>query len=321
MNRLNFTLAASLFTFAALGADSARAQVGAEVSFAGPDGVTLTGVLYTPTGYADGTDYSAVIMMHGCSGMWGEKIVGKKHGGSGVRKDTPDLQNNIEKWGWALAARGMVALAVDSFTARQEPGADSVEWQDQCSGKTYAGKVNPYTTRVLDIEAARTYLLGLRDADDEAKINPNRLALLGWSHGAQAVMTEAAETPRDADTLRPLAERQRYQVAVIFYPGAGPNLGFRTNGVSYWRPAIKSVLNIAQLDSLYEDARARGQRAKDVYDDQMLDLNDYAGAKHSFDNLGNGNWPTSECTAPFTGDDCAMRHADRHSMDEIDARL
>lgn len=140
----------------------------------------LSGVIYKPRGYNAAllNHYPAVVMMHGCSGIWSERVVGATN-----RDGTPNLQNNIDKWGKKLAESNIVALAVDSFTPRQPASiTSSEEWQNQCidNAGRYAGAVNPYTERVQDARAVWDYLNAMQEIDG------SKIGLLGWSHGAQA---------------------------------------------------------------------------------------------------------------------------------------
>ncbi|MFY0583967.1 dienelactone hydrolase family protein [Cystobacter fuscus] len=196
------------------------AQTATLITFPGPTGDNtlesgqLSGVLYLPANYSTSNNLRAVVLMHGCSGYWSNRVVGATNSNG-----TPNLQNQVEKWGLQLASRGIVALAVDSFTRRRQsmaPDADSALWQDQCSGKQYAGRVNPYATRVWDAQAARAWLA------TDSRINATRIGILGWSQGAQAAMVETAEKP--TNTL--------FRTTVLFYPGCGSDLGFGTPSAS-----------------------------------------------------------------------------------------
>ncbi|EPX55324.1 hypothetical protein D187_009319 [Cystobacter fuscus DSM 2262] len=224
---------------------------------------------------------------------------------------TPNLQNQVEKWGLQLASRGIVALAVDSFTRRRlsmAPDADSALWQDQCSGKQYAGRVNPYTTRVLDAQAARAWLV------TDSRINATRVGLLGWSHGAQAAMVEAAEKP--TNTL--------FRTTVLFYPGCGSDLGFGTPGASTWRPHHELRFNIGTEDDFFFNCQSRATTAQSTYGStpgsgHELVFIPYTDAEHGFDGESQ-TWPTST-TPCSTPDMCAMRDADLDSLAFLLSRL
>ena len=287
---------------------SASAQTATLVTFSGPSGTglasdQLSGVLYRPANYSSSTGLRAVVMLHGCGGMWSNRVVGATNSNG-----TPNLQNNIEKWGWKLASEGIVALAVDSYTRRKPSTASEQEWQDQCSGATYDGAVDSYTTRVLDARAAWSYLAG------DSRINSSRIGMLGWSQGGQTVLVEAAETFRTSNTVRTGSDTTRFSVSVVFYPGCGSNLGFGSPSSSYWRPHRDLRMNLADpaLDSLSANCDTRADIAINTYGStagsghQVLRIT-YDGADHGFDN-NSQTWPTSSCTG--TGDDCAMQGAD-----------
>lgn len=188
-SRLTAVVAGILVCVAAVGVRAGGITV-ERITFPGhAGGIELSGVIYKPRGYdsvgvlqpgSTGSPrlYSAVVMMHGCSGIWSERVVGATN-----RDGTPNLQNNVEKWGIKLAESNVVALAVDSFTPRMPADVtSSEEWQNQCSDNAgrYAGAVSPYTDRVHDARAAWEFL------NAKPQIDGSKIGLLGWSHGAQA---------------------------------------------------------------------------------------------------------------------------------------
>jgi len=312
------------------GATSARAQSVSTVNFAGPGGLGLSGVRYTPAGFGATSHAPAVVMLHGCSGMWSNRAPGA------VNADgTPNLQNNLEKWGLKLAQSGVVALAVDSFTPRPRPtngqvcstGADCTnpsydacdagqckpsqyQWQNQCSGATFAGSVDPYVARADDAMSAYTYLAGL------AGVDAQHIGQLGWSHGAQAAMVQAAATPRSSDTLRPSGERV-FVATVLFYPGCGSALGFGNPSTGDWRPYADLLLNVGAADPFYANCSARASRAVTAYAAPVT-FAGFSGAVHSFDDVSQA-WPASACSQPT--DECAMRTADINSLAYLLGRL
>lgn len=298
-----------------LGASAAHAQTAARVSFPGPNGVTLSGVRYLPAGFANASNLSAVVMMHGCSGMWSNRNPSANNADG-----TPNLQNNIEKWGWELAESGVVALAVDSFTPRNPQNVSASDWQNQCSGATYASAVDSYTTRAADARAGYDWLAG-----DTAHIDGTSIALLGWSHGAQAALVQAAATPRDSDTARASTDMV-FAATVVFYPGCGSALGFDSPSSSYYRPYNDLRFNLGDVDSFYSNCQTRANRAVNTYGSTTNSGHEvifagYAGADHSFDN-GSQTWPASVCSGSSpTGDDCAMRDADIESLEFLLDRI
>ncbi|ATB30379.1 dienelactone hydrolase family protein [Melittangium boletus] len=302
----------SLLAAAALCASSASAQTATLVTFPGPSGDTtldsglLSGVLYKPANYSTSTSLRAVVLMHGCTGYWSNRTVGATNANG-----TPNLQNQVEKWGLKLASEGIVALAVDGFTRRKPssiPDADASLWQNQCSGATYGGQVNPYTTRVWDAQAAWSWLAA------DSHIDSARIGILGWSQGAEAAMVEAAE--KATNTL--------FRTTVLFYPGCGAALGFGSPGASTWRPHHDLRFNIGTADSLYSNCQSRATTAISTYGStpgsgHELAFVAYTGAGHGFDG-GAQSWSTSP-TPCSTPDECAMKAADIDSLAFLLSRL
>ncbi len=296
------------------GLASAHAVSVSSVVFNGPDNVQLTGILYRPDSWNAGDGFSAAVMMHGCSGVWSNLNPAAVNGNG-----TPNLQNHLEKWGLQLAAEGVVALAVDSFSARKPDGVDAVAWQDHCSGSQYADTVDSYTTRVLDARFAWDYLAA------EAKIDSSHIALMGWSHGAQAALVEAAETGKDSDVARAVDDH-RFIATVVFYPGCGGNLGFGGVANSYYRPFRDVRMNMGESDNFFSNCSSRAAKAVNTYaavpgSGHAFLFNGYTAAEHSFD-ADSQTWPVNYCLDnPPTGDTCAMNAADIDSMAFLKAHL
>ncbi|KAG6552606.1 hypothetical protein Mapa_005806 [Marchantia paleacea] len=275
------------------------------VSFPGPDGVSLTGVLYAPTGF-DGcraSSYAAVVLMHGCTGIWSNRQVNATNDDG-----TPNLQKHIEKWAVKLASENMVALVVESFTPRVPPtlSPQDREWQNHCSGNKYAGRVDPYTTRVHDARAGWEYLASL------GAINPKKIGLLGWSHGGESSMVEAAATPRHVNRERPESD-YRFAALVSFYPGCGSYLGFmdRFGGNSFWRPYQEFQLNVGEQDAFYANCKTRTDIAIRDYG-SIINFPAFPEAHHTFDGEQEA-WPTEKCEIT-AGDFCTMSAADIDSL-------
>lgn len=287
---------------------TANADTQSNITFDGlVPGTELDGRVYLPDPMPESPP--AVIMMHGCSGMWSNN-----NPTSGI------AQTHIEKWGLELAAQGYVVLAVDGYTTRTPVGTTEAAYQLQCSNHTWKGDVDPYTERVDDIEAAQEHLLAEYDVDVDA------IGLLGWSQGAQSVMVAMAATPRASNVA--YVDPPAYAAAVTFYPGCGPALGYGfsyyydTDG--YWRPGNPMRLHHGSSDSLFTDCRDRALNAHSVYGatpgtaDELVWV-EYTGVGHSFDLVGTTAFPTSKCNATELANaskkaECAMRDADIDSL-------
>jgi dienelactone hydrolase len=141
----------------------------------------ISGLLLKPKGERP---YSAVIMLHGCSGMLTK---------SGKLKKRPTFWSN-----W-LAARGHLVLMADSFTPR---GHNSI-----CRIKTRP--VKPDRERPYDAYGALEYLQARFD------VRPDRIFLMGWSNGAMTLLwTLKADAP-----ARPKSLSHDFHAAIGFYPG------------------------------------------------------------------------------------------------------
>jgi len=275
-----------------------------------PGGTVLPGRLYSPINPSG----AAIVMMHGCSGLWSDGV------------PWTVAQAAIEKWGRKLAESGHFALAIDSYTARTPSGIDPHDFQQQCTGDFYEGVVDPYTTRVSDMDGAiawmRTYLGSAATA---------RIAALGWSQGGQSVLVRSAETYRDENVSRFTdGEDSTTQLAsVVFYPGCGTRLGFVADGTlasSFWRPHHDLRMNHGGADPLHTTCDDRAQIAIDDYDSRAdsghwLDYVVYPEAHHSFDGTI-ADWPSARCAPNDPPSDvCAARDADITSLDFLSVRL
>lgn len=276
-----------------------------------PDGIQLPGRLFSPASPSG----AAVIMVHGCAGLW-----------SGGEPWTV-AQAAIEKWGNKLAESGHFALAIDSYTSRTPAGVDPRDFQRQCTGDVHEAAVDPYTTRVADMDGTVAWLR--RSLGESATA---RIAALGWSQGGQAVLVRSAETYRETNVSRFVeagAESTAQIASVVFYPGCGTRLGFVEDGSldgSFWRPHHDLRMNHGGGDPLHTSCDDRVSAAIDAYDSSpesghWVDYFVYPNAKHSFDGAL-ADWPAAKCApdAPAT-DECAAANADIDSLEFLTSRL
>jgi len=275
-----------------------------------PDGSYLPGRLYGPSE----PNGAAIVMMHGCTGLWAQG------------QPWTVAQGAIEKWGIELARDGFVALAIDSYTSRTPAGVEPHDFQVQCAGTAYAGAVDPYTTRVGDMDTAVDWLrYRLGSA-------ARRVGALGWSQGAESVLVRSAETYAHENASRfddPANEAAAQLATVAFYPGCGANLGFvEGSGIetSYWRPHHDVRLNHGGADPLNAACANRAQTAVDIYGSvsgsgHWIDYVEYPNAQHSFDGALT-EWPAVRCAPDAAPSDfCAATDADIDSLEFLLARL
>lgn len=210
------------------------------VTFNSGDGTPLTAYLYR----ADvATPGPAVIMLHGCGGLLTKS--GK-------------MKKRESAWREILRAEGYTVLLVDSFNPR---GHRTI-----CRIKSRP--VLPERERPHDAYGALEWLQSQSFAD------PNRVALMGWSNGAMAMLW----TIRDDARQRPMGLGADFIAAVGFYPGC-IKIG-RTD----FKSAIPALLQVGLADNwtmpkpciaLIETSNERGGA--------VMQIDAYEGATHGFD--------------------------------------
>jgi dienelactone hydrolase len=275
------------------------------------DGLDLPGRLYGPAE----PNGAAVVMMHGCSGQWSQG------------EPWTVAQGAIEKWGTKLAQSGYFALAIDSYTSRTPAGVALHDFQQQCAGDVHEGAVDPYTTRVGDMDSGIAWLRYHLGATATA-----RIGALGWSQGAQSVLVRSAETYAHANVSRfdePTDEVTAQLASVVFYPGCGTSLGFVEGsgvGSSYWRPHRDVRLNHGGADPLHASCADRADIAIGTYDSvpgsgHAVAYVEYPNAHHSFDGAIT-EWPATRCDPDAAPPDfCAASDADISSLEFLSGRL
>ena len=90
--------------------------------------------------------------------------------------------DNLDRWAAALNARGWAAIVVDSHAPRGF--ADHEVWRLICAGQMFMGS-----------ERAGDVLVSLADARRLPFVDPDRIALVGASHGGWAIMDLLALDP------------------------------------------------------------------------------------------------------------------------------
>ena len=253
----------------------AQADEPTAVRFRNAQGILVYGWLYRPAGTEP---RPAVVMLHGCSGAYSNS-----NPASGVQQLYGD-------WANRLVAAGYVALLVDSFTGRQAE-------QNQC-GNGDAG-VSEVNDRPADALAARNFLKG------KTWIDPRRIGLLGWSHGASSVLATIEQT---------VTPTRAFRVAVAFYPGCGLFGAFGGIAGSTWTPITPVRILHADLDPLWTAGacQVRVQHAQQLTTVPTM-LGAYPGAQHSFDSAISvgGKWTEADVAARRKGDAAAMKWLDR----------
>jgi dienelactone hydrolase len=184
--------------------------------------------------------------LHGCSGLYGQ---------------SGDLTATYRHWAERLSRAGYVVLLPDSFTPR--------DIGEVCTRKDRP--VQPSRERTADAFGALAWLGSL------PFVQPDRIGLLGWSHGGSTVLStvDATGGPRAAGL------RDAFRTAVAFYPGCTTSL--RDPG---WRPRVSLHILIGRSDDWTPAAPcvALGERARSLGDSMEVVV--FEGAYHSFDAPG-----------------------------------
>ncbi|MEM7563083.1 MAG: dienelactone hydrolase family protein [Pseudomonadota bacterium] len=175
--------------------------------------VAITGYLALPAG--DGP-HPAVVMLHTCAG----------------------LSEHDEAWSLRLQSWGYVVLSVDSFTPR---GFEYI-----CDGRLQGGALTTPWIRALDAYGAKRFLAS------QPFVDPERIAVIGMSHGAMTVLEVVKQSLTDGLQMQP------FQAAVAFYPLCGQPAPINTSvrvlvgDLDTWTPAYLCETLVSQLESRFD---------------------------------------------------------------------
>jgi len=241
----------------AISGSSAGAAVPETVRFASADNATeLTGFLFKPVGTGP---HPAIVMLHGRGGPY-----------SSLRRGTytaETLTARHRMWGEFWAARGYVALLVDSFGPRGYPqGFPKHSYSERPS------VVSEQTVRPLDAYGAAAHLRTRPD------VVHDRIGLHGWSNGGMTLLSAMGV---HAAVLKAPDPARGFRAALAQYPSCRTQLMQR----EYKPYAPLLILAAAEDDEVspqvcrefHERMRSRGEPVEFVL---------YPGAHHSYDDPG-----------------------------------
>lgn len=222
------------------------------VGFSSLDGTAIRGWLFQPAAAPRGT----VIALHGCGGLYA--TTGARQGQLNARHQAmADL----------LVSQGYAVLFPDSLTPRGEA--------ELCTQKIGQRRIDQ-TERRADTLGALAWVVG------QPWAKPDRMALLGWSHGGSAVLSSTDLTRRDV-----AAAREKPALAVAFYPGCA---AARKGG---YRPSTRLVLMVGEKDDwtppgpCIELGQAVGAEVN-VYPDSYHDFDNPVGTLRVRKDVPNG---------------------------------
>ncbi len=243
---------------ASLAAAAERAMTPDTVTFPSADNkTTLTGYVFRPA-HAEGWRFAAVVMMHGRSGAYSSLANGTY--------DATTLSKRHKFWGETLARAGYIAMLVDGFGPRGYPhGFPQHSYEDR------PAELDETTVRPLDAYGALAYLRSRPDVD------PNAIALLGWSNGGSATLAAMA-----ADTPAHLDAQSGFRGALAFYPACGLKGKFDDGYLPY--APVRVFIGTSDEEVSPRRCEAFVERSEIEGGDIRISV--YPGATHGFDDPG-----------------------------------
>lgn len=228
------------------------AQTTTDITFKTKNNVSITGRLTLPLV----SKAPLVVMMHGCSGVYSYSDPSK------------GIALQYKEWSKRLSEAGYAALLIDGFTGRGGP-------QNQCeNGADSNTGVSEVTERPYDAYAGVSYL----KTTYSSQIDFNKVALLGWSHGASSTLSAMSTT------ISGELNSTVFKKAFAFYPGCGLYGAFGGISTSTYVSYSPTDILAAGIDPLYTAGycSTRVSRSEQL-GSSNLKMIVYPGAQHSFD--------------------------------------
>lgn len=176
----------------------------------------------------------AIVLMHGCGGLYGK---------------SGEISARISRMGHLFREMGYAVLFLDSFTHR---GIKQV-----CSPRSAVRAITP-AMRADDAEAAIRWLRKQGDVD------PERIGLVGWSHGADAVLEVMGRN------------NKAVRAGVTFYPACRLLFSHKQ-----YRISAPTLVLVGEADSKTPAADCRA--LSDQTGQDLFFVVGYPDAQHDFD--------------------------------------
>ena len=261
MTRLGF------LTCMFFGAVNAFAATPETVKFPSRDGKTeLVGYLFKPQGPGP---HAAVVMLHGRAGSYSSLRPGVVSAGN--------LTARHRMWGEFWAARGYLALHVDSFGPR-----GYAQGFAKGSYRNRPAEVGEQTVRPLDAYGALDYLRSRGD------VIVDRIGAQGWSNGGMTLLAALGQNaPRVAPDKAPLVRlsvprpENDFRAAIAQYPGCTVQ---RDQGD--YQPYAPMLMLVASDDDEVSPRICASLAEQLKQRNADLDFVIYEGAHHSYDDPG-----------------------------------
>lgn len=244
-------------------------------------GSDVGGYLYLPK-VIPGDGASLVVALHGCGGLKRRMC----QGSDGGEWKQPD--ERFGEWIVRFLASGYAVFLPESFP------------QDECENRDKESHVK----RAEMARLAAHQLAGRPD------INPRSIALLGWSHGAQAVLQAGLKEARGADGAR-------FRAMIALYPGC---FSFLEKEEHEWdrRPGVEILIGA-------DDDWTREKHCSKLDKLSAIKVTKYSYAYHGFDDPENrvclrilNKGHDNERRVHFGGDASAREQAYAHVLKRLD---
>jgi dienelactone hydrolase len=243
------------------------------VYFTSQDGKTeLVGYLFLPD---DGREqHPAIVMLHGRAGPYSSRVardctrVGR---GMASPCGASTLTQRHQTWGRFWAARGYVALHVDSFGPRGKAygfGRNTHDDPDR-------DDVNERTVRPLDAYGALAYLRTRRD------VIADRIGVQGWSNGGSTTLNVIGIHNPALENATP---ENGFRAGLALYPGCGKRALFDDGRYQTYAPLL-ALLGGADEEVSPEVCRRLLEKAQ-ATGGAPIEFTVYPGASHDFDDPG-----------------------------------
>jgi dienelactone hydrolase len=201
----------------------------------------LVAYLYEPTTPGP---HAAIVLLHGRAGPYSSAANGVYTAAT--------LSKRHRQWAEFWAARGYIAILVDSFGPRGYPaGFGKGSYEDRPAA------VSEQTVRPLDAYGTLRYL---RHRDDVIK---DKIGVQGWSNGAMTVLV----------TMSDKGVGTGFRAALAEYPGCG--MEAVQGSYHAYAPLLMMIAGA--------DKEVSPKRCEEFAASAKLDKIVYAGAEHNFD--------------------------------------